>query len=148
MSDIYDNFEPFLKRCKKAFKAQHDQVGVVFAAGGKIQGLELFDNSQTFNYYQDRLVSSYALSFYAGKGKVETARKPDASGFLEKVKNASTERFDALGEGDDLRLSGEALVGGALQVRDRIVHLAAFDLRGESKRRSHRARRYYNPPLH
>ena len=148
MSDIYDNFEPFLKRCKKAFKAQHDQVGMLFAVGGKIQGLELFDNSQTFSHYLERLVSSYALSSYADMDKVEMVEKPDTGGFLEKVKNASTERFDALGEGDDLRLSGEAFVGGALQAEDRIVHLAAFDLRGKNKQRSHRARRYYNPPRH
>ena len=148
MSDIYEDFEPDLNRYKKAFKGQQNQVGVVFAVSGKVQGLELFDNSQTFNHYLERLVSSYALSSFADRDNVGTVEKLDADKFIEKVKNASTERFDALGEGDDLRLSAEAMAGGALMVEDRIVHLAAFDLQGGNKQGNHRPRRYYDRPLH
>ena len=148
MSDIYDNFEPDLNRYKKAFKGQQNQVGVVFAVSGKVQGLELFDNSQTFSHYLERLVSSYALSSFADEGNVGTAEKLDADKFIGKVKNANTERFDALGEGDDLRLSGEAMTGGALLAEGRIVHLAAFDMQGGNKQGNRRARRYYDRPLH
>ena len=148
MSDIYEDFEPDLNRYKKAFKGQQNQVGVVFAVSGKVQGLELFDNSQTFSYYLERLVSSYALSSFVDRDNVGTVEKLDADKFIEKVKNANTERFDALGEGNDLRLSAEAMAGGALLVEGRIVHLAAFDLQGENKRSNHRARRYYEGPLH
>jgi len=148
MSDIYEDFEPDLNRYKKAFKGQQNQVGVVFAVSGKVQGLELFDNSQTFSHYLERLVSSYALSSFADEGNVGTAEKLDADKFIGKVKNANTERFDALGEGDDLRLSGEAMTGGALLAEGRIVHLAAFDIQGGNKQGNHRARRYYDRPLH
>jgi len=148
MSDIYDNFEPDLNRYKKAFKGQQNQVGVVFAVSGKVQGLELFDNSQTFSHYLERLVSSYALSSFADEGNVGTVEKLDADKFIGKVKNANTERFDALGEGDDLRLSGEAMTGGALLAEGRIVHLAAFDMQGGNKQGNRRARRYYDRPLH
>ena len=148
MSDIYDELEPDLNRFKKAFKAQEDQVGLLVAVGGKVQGLELFDNSQTFSHYLERLVSSYALSSYADVGDVKVVEKPDVGEFLEKVKSAGAEKFEALGEGDDLRLSGEAMTGGALLAEGRVVHLAAFDIRGGKKRGSHRARRYYEGPLH
>ena len=148
MSDIYDNFEPDLNRYKKAFKGQRNQVGVVFAVHGKVQGLELFDNSQTFNHYLERLVSSYALSSFADRDNVGAVEKLDADKFIGKVKNANTERFDALGEGDDLRLSGEAMTGGALLAEGRIVHLAAFDMQGGNKQGNRRARRYYDRPLH
>ena len=76
------------------------------------------------------------------------AEKFDADKFIEKVKNANTERFDALGEGDDLRLSGEAMTGGALLAEGRIVHLVAFDIRDGNKQDNYRARRYYNGPFH
>ena len=148
MSDIYEDFEPDLNRYKKAFKGQQNQVGVVFAVSGKVQGLELFDNSQTFSHYLERLVSSYALSSFADEGNVGTVEKLDADKFIGKVKNANTERFDALGEGDDLRLSGEAMTGGALLAEGRIVHLAAFDMQGGNKQGNRRARRYYDRPLH
>ncbi len=39
---------------------------------------------------------------------------------------ADSESYCALGIGEDLRLSGETLAGGALVAEDRVVHLAAF----------------------
>ncbi|MGH7605297.1 MAG: ARPP-1 family domain-containing protein [Gemmatimonadaceae bacterium] len=45
--------------------------------------------------------------------------------FLERVGAAGAERFAALGEGEDIRLSGEGLAGGALASGGRVVHLAA-----------------------
>ena len=59
---------------------------------------------------------------------------------MESVKKARAERFDALGEGEDLRLSGEALAGGALVAEERVVHLAAFNL-GSRNRMSRSATR-------
>ena len=45
---------------------------------------------------------------------------------------AAAERFPAVGEGEDLRLSGNDLAGGALVVDGRVIHLAAFPLELES----------------
>jgi hypothetical protein len=39
---------------------------------------------------------------------------------------AAGERFPALGEGEDIRLSGEGLAGGALAAGGRVVHLASY----------------------
>ena len=57
-------------------------MGVVFAVSGRVQGLELFDNSHTFSHYLERLVSSYALSSFADEGNVGTAEKLDADKFI------------------------------------------------------------------
>jgi len=47
---------------------------------------------------------------------------------MASVKQAQAEQFEALGDGEDLRLSGESLAGGALVAEERVVHLAAFSL--------------------
>jgi hypothetical protein len=73
---------------------------------------------------------------------------PDTGEFLESIKNAGTERFDALGEGEDLRLSGNALAGGALLAEDRIVHLAAFAIQGAGGKAGSRYRHFHNRPVH
>jgi len=39
---------------------------------------------------------------------------------------AAAERFPALGEGEDIRLTGEGVSGGALAANGRVVHLAGF----------------------
>jgi hypothetical protein len=128
MSDIYEGYEQRLDRYREAFKARDGQVGALFALHGKAQGLEIFDSSETFSHYLERLVSSYALGSLADKGNDKEATLPEAEKFMEGVKNAGAEQFEALGEGDDLRLSGESLAGGALVAEDRVVHLAAFSL--------------------
>jgi hypothetical protein len=142
MSDIYDGHEAALDNYKKAFKAGTNQVGALFAVNGRIQGLEVFDSSVTFANYLERLVSSYAITRLAERGEVEFSATPDATGFLDRVGRASTECFKALGEGDDLRLSGDGLAGGALRTEDRIYHLVVFDLQNPNNKSGHRAESY------
>jgi len=133
MSDIYESNEQRLDRYKEAFKAQDGQVGALFAIDGKTQGLEIFDSSTTFSHYLERLVSSYALGSLADMGEGREAVLSEAENFIASVKQARAEQFEALGEGEDLRLSGDSLAGGALVAEDRVVHLAAFNLASGSK---------------
>jgi hypothetical protein len=44
--------------------------------------------------------------------------------FPDSIRSAAAERFVALGDGEDTRLTGEEIVGGALAAEDRVVHLA------------------------
>ncbi len=62
---------------------------------------------------------------------------------MDSVRQAGVEPFAALGEGEDLRLSGEALAGGALVAEDRVVHLAAFNLDPDNSVVRRRPRRWY-----
>jgi hypothetical protein len=133
MADIYEGYEQHLDGYKEAFKVQDGQVGALFANKGKIEGLEVFDSSTTFSHYLERLVSSYALGSLTDKSSRKETALPEAKNFMENIKNARGEQFEALGEGEDLRLSGESLAGGALVVEDRVVHLAAFNLDADNK---------------
>ena len=148
MSDIYESYEQRLDGYREAFKAQDGQVGALFAIRGKIQGLEIFDSSKTFSHYLERLVSSYALGSFTDSSDDKDVAVPDTGEFLESIKNVGTERFDALGEGEDLRLSGQALAGGALLAEDRIVHLAAFAIQGAGGKAGYRSRHFHNRPVH
>ena len=148
MSDMYDKLETELNRYRKAFQPVQNQVGMVFAFHGKIQGLEIFDSNQACAHYMARLVSSYALGIFSDDDKSTMIMKGDVENFIEKINNANFECFDAIGEGEDLRLSGEEVAGGALVTGSHIVHLAAFDICDRKKHRTHRARHYYEGPLH
>ena len=129
MSDIYESNEQRLGRYKEAFTTRDGQVGALFAINGEIQGMEVFDSGTTFEHYFARLVSSYALSSLADCSETLRTGTLEVDSFLERVKAARAERFEALGEGEDLRLSGDAIAGGALQTEEHIVHMAAFDTR-------------------
>jgi len=146
MSDIYESHEQRLDQYREAFKAEDGQVGALFAINGEIQGLEVFDSSQTFSHYLGRLVSSYALSSLSERGEKKDLTAPDTETFMEAVKNASADVFAALGEGNDLRLSGEVVSGGALEAEERIVHLAAFVAQSAQERARYQGRRFRNRP--
>ena len=107
-----------------------------------IQGLELFDSSQTFSHYMERLVSSYALSSLSERGDSEELTGLDAEKFMDSVKNAKADSFVALGKGNDLRLSGQAVSGGALMAEERIVHLAVFATQSARERKRYLSRRF------
>jgi hypothetical protein len=128
MGDIFDQYEKRLKGYREAFQAQAAQVGAVFAVDGKVQGIEVFEHTQPFSRYLERLVESYAvdamrLEKRSGSGMPSEAATKD---FLEQVRKAKGEAYAAIGIGEDLRLTGEHLAGGALIAEDRVVHLAAF----------------------
>ncbi len=144
MSDIYDSQEARLKRYKDAFGVESGQIGAVFAADGKVQGLELFDSSETFSHYLERLVSSNVLGSLSARAGNKAAARQDVEKFIDSIKETRTEPFKALGEGEDLRLSGETLAGGALVAEDRVVHLAAFNLDPDNKVAQRRPRHWFS----
>ncbi|HWQ00295.1 MAG TPA: DUF6569 family protein, partial [Vicinamibacterales bacterium] len=49
-----------------------------------------------------------------------------ADELLRRVAAAPEKRFPAIGLGEDVRLAGENVAGGALVVGGRLVHLSAF----------------------
>ncbi|MEA3641799.1 MAG: DUF6569 family protein [Lamprobacter sp.] len=86
----------------------------------------------------------------SGETSAATAAPPitplDAAGlFLNRLAAAPTRAFNALGLGDDLRLEGDEVAGGALSAQGRLVHLCAFpadqhELRGHSGERTRSSR--------
>ncbi|MGE3424887.1 MAG: DUF6569 family protein [Dehalococcoidia bacterium] len=126
MSDAYAAMERSLGEYVAAFFPELRQCGAVLAIDGRVQGLELFDSPSAFARYFAKLVRGYALdAVETANGKVLAPPEEEVRRFLERVGAAAGERFAALGEGEDIRLSGEGLAGGALAAGGRVVHLAA-----------------------
>jgi hypothetical protein len=135
MSDIYEHHSMPLEDYVRSFAPAGDQVGAVFAIEGKVVGLELFDSPETLRKLFPKLMRSYGLdaldrvrSNSAAKLAGQIPTKARAAAFLRKVTKARGEEFPALGEGQDLRLTGPRLTGAALAVDGRVVHLSAFSV--------------------
>jgi hypothetical protein len=127
MSDAYDSSREALDTYTRAFRAEPGQRGAVAAIDGKVVGLELFDSAATFAKYLDKLVRSYAFdALETDNGKSLAPSPEEVERFLARMQAAAEERFAALGEGEDIRLSGEGIAGGALAAGGRVVHLAGF----------------------
>ena len=90
--------------------------------------MELFDFSVTFRKLMPELLRSYALDAIDEQGGSTNSKPPDVMRFLSVVAAADGSEHPAVGEGDDIRISGHGLAGGALSARDRVVHLCVFQL--------------------
>lgn len=134
MSDAYDSSLEQLKAYTGAFRIEPRQRGAVAAIDGKVVGLELFDAPATFAKYLEKLVRSYAFdALETADGRCLAPSAEEVERFLERVRAAAAEPFAALGEGEDIRLSGNGVAGGALAAEGRIVHLAGYAVNGEGK---------------
>jgi len=83
--------------------------------------------SREFSSARRALLRGYALdAIETANGKTLAPPEAEVRRFLERVQGATAERFAALGEGEDFRLSGEGVSGGALATGGRVVHLAGY----------------------
>jgi hypothetical protein len=127
MGDAYESRGRQLSAYVSAFCAHQGQRGAVVAIDGKPVGLELFDSANAFARYLEKLVRSYALdAIETEAGKALAPEEVEVRRFLDSILGAAAERFPALGEGEDIRLTGEGVSGGALTANGRVVHLAGF----------------------
>jgi hypothetical protein len=128
VGDLYEAKRGSIEDYVRAFKPEAQQRGAVFALDGRIVGLELFDAKATFAKLLAKLVGSHAVD--ALERPSETAPPAEAAvrKFLDRIQAAAAERYAAIAEGEDLRLSEPGLAGGALALDERVVHLAAFEV--------------------
>ncbi|MEX2178505.1 MAG: DUF6569 family protein [Gemmatimonadaceae bacterium] len=125
MKDIYDDREAAIAELLAGLTPQPRQAGAVFALGGRVVGMELFETPEMFLTYFNKIARGYALD--ATVEPEHAAFEPgDADELLRALRRASAERFKAVGLGEDIRIDDAAVQGGALVLDDRLVHLAAF----------------------
>ena len=141
MSDVFEQAKPRLDDFVTALRPVPGQCGALFAIDGQLVGLELFDSAQTFAHYLPKLVRSYAMDAMDAVDKPQAvAEEPTALAartFLSAVGALPGEAFPAVGEGQQIRLEGAALVGSALLHHERVLHLAAFKAEDSRRPRMH-----------
>lgn len=136
MEDLYQDHAASLADYLAAFAPVRGQRGAMFAINGRIVAAELFDSPDTYSRYAKKLLSSYALDAL-DEPQAVTALPSDQSRlrFLGELGAARATAFPAVGEGEDLRLEGRDLAGGALAVDGRVVHLVAFRVEADEDTR-------------
>jgi hypothetical protein len=130
MDDLYECHGARLAAYRQAFTWLPNQAGAVFAIDGRPVAVELFDSPVTFQRQLDKVIRSFALDAAGSVRPNETEPQLQAiQAHLEQVSSTDCEMFNAIGEGEDLRLASNQIAGGALVVENRVVHLSAFTLK-------------------
>jgi hypothetical protein len=126
MDCLYQDFDAQLAEYVAALPAEAGQVGALFSINGAVCGLDLFDFSATLSKLLPKLIVSYALDAIETADVTEGASHTQPADFLSDIMTAPTTVHPSVGEGEDVRLSGAGLTGGALVARGRVIHLCAF----------------------
>ncbi|MEI7538268.1 MAG: ADP-ribosylglycohydrolase family protein [Comamonadaceae bacterium] len=127
MSDLYAAEQDELSVWQEAFEWLPNQAGAVFAIDGEPVAVELFDSPETFQRFLRKAIGSFAMDGISSVRPIN--REPDPANvgeFLLQIGQANVDRFKAVGAGHDLRLSGNSVAGGALEVEGQVLHLSAF----------------------
>jgi hypothetical protein len=118
-----------LQEMARYFQPIEGQVGFVAVRGDRVDGVEAVGDPAVYAEVHDRLLRAYTIDAIDGRhaerapGQGAEFLAPEA--FLRAIASSAFERSPSLGWGADLRLSGKAIGGCALECGD-IVHLMAF----------------------
>jgi hypothetical protein len=126
MSAMYERLDHSIEDFVAAFPPVERQVGAVFLVNGRLAGLELFDASSTWRKLSPKLVRSYALDAIDRKQAAPPVTSHDGRFLIDAVVSSESAVFPAVGEGEDVRLSGHDVTGAALVARERAIHVSAF----------------------
>jgi hypothetical protein len=164
MRGVFEQRERDIARITAALAPQPGQLGAVFAVRGRLAGVELFDNANTLRLYLPGVVAGYALDaldtdrpdeeWPGDETAISTPPAPAGAvtlqavrALLARIADTPPARRPGVGQGEDLRLSAQGLLGAALVDEGRVVHLCAFshEGHGEPELPSARRRRISRP---
>ncbi len=137
---LYETHRHRLEDYLRGFTPLDHQCGALFAIGEEIVGLDLFDCPSSLHKLLPKLIRSLALDAIDRGGETGAPSPEAVGGFLQAITRAEAQRFPALGMGEDVRLGGADVVGGALEVGERLIHLCAFRRRGQTQSGLHEGR--------
>jgi hypothetical protein len=126
MEKAYEDRGQRLQVILEKARVPEDCMGVAFAIGGRIAGVDLFDKPQTLQRLLPKLVKAYALDAFEETEECETPAPDSVAALLRLAGDASFDSFDSSGLGQDVRIDGNELVGASLVVEETPIHLELF----------------------
>src|SRR5205085_319269 len=101
--------------------------GAAFVFGGRLLGVDLFDQPATLAKLWPKLVRAYALdSLMETETQAEPLTGDAVRQWLRTAATAKAETFPSPGLGEDWRLESKGVVGAGLVVEGHPVHVEMF----------------------
>lgn len=146
MKDIYEQKMNELNEYLKAFRFVSGQKGLLVFIAGEAVGFDFLSKEKALEAVFPKMIKSYAMEAVLEDKKDET--KPErqkAEEFLKEAAACEEKKYESIGKGHDYRYEGKAIVGSALAVDDKVIHMAFFhvsesDKTGEMASTRHRVR--------
>ena len=144
MKDTFVQKTAELEEYIKAFPYVRSQKGLLVFIAGEAVGFDFVSREKAFELLHPKLIKSYAMEAVLEDKK--DGAKPDrdrSEAFLKEAADCEEKKYESVGRGHDFRYEGKTIVGSALAVDDKVVHLAFFrvgeaDQSGDMARTRHR----------
>lgn len=125
LDKAYEDTEPVLREMAEQLTPPEGAAGAVFAYGGQIVGLDLFDRPATLARLWPKLVRAYAIDARMKKDQTPVPVE-QVQAWLATAPADREEVFRSAGLGEDVRLEAPTLVAACLRVDDTPIHVEAF----------------------
>jgi len=127
MRDAFESHRPALDACLEAFGVVEGQCGFIFAANGRIMGMDLLSRRQAYREVHSRLLGSYVMELLTGpEVQIGAPDEKLARVFLERAFSGDTDAYPSAGLGEDVRIRGNGVCGSALVHEQVCIHAALF----------------------
>ena len=126
LTDGYVALEEALQELRDQLELPTDAAGFLASRGARIVGMDLFGSPQIFAPIKQRLLDAYLLDSLRNKRRCQPTKPPKARQFIKRAGGSASPRMPSLGEGIELEIKTESIVGGALLYSNQLCHLAAF----------------------
>ena len=126
LDQVYQDYEAGLKKVTEELQAPGGCSGAVFAFGGRIAGMDLFDQSSTLGKLWPKLLRSYLIDALEKPADQPKLGRESVLAWLRSALTAKSEKYNSPGLGEDMRLEAENLVGSTLIVDNESVHTELF----------------------
>ncbi|MGZ5468520.1 MAG: ARPP-1 family domain-containing protein [Candidatus Aminicenantales bacterium] len=141
MRDVYEAKGADLEGYLKTFRLAEGQKGILVFVDGRPVGMDFVSRDAAFAMLFPKLIKSYAMEAMLlterrkrGRGKGGDAKAqavPTAEGareFLKRAAASDEKKYESVGLGWSYRYAGAGIVGSALAVNDKVVHMAFFGI--------------------
>ena len=141
MRDVFDARGVDLDGYLKNFKPAEGGKGILVFIDSKPAGMDFVSRGKAFAALFPKLVKSYAMEAMllrerrkAGRGRggadraSATPGSDEAREFLKRAAGCEEKKYESVGLGWSYRYSGAGIVGSALAVDEKVVHMAFFSV--------------------
>jgi len=127
MRDVHESKKKQLSDYCEAIQLVEGQTGLLVLVSDQVVGLDCISQPSAFAELYPKLLKSYAMdailseSNHSSKDPIRLAKD-----FLRDAGSANKTVHDSVGYGQDLRFTGDSIVGSGLQVDQTMIHVAFF----------------------
>ncbi len=126
LDQVYKDHDKRMKEAVSNLRAPELCCGVVFAFGGRIAGMDLFDKPATLSKLLPKVAKAYIIDALEEPNETNQVQRPAVENWLRSVAAARFEPFDSTGLGRDIRIEADNMIGAALMLDNGPVHVELF----------------------